>query len=161
MHAMRNMMDRLKLTVNADKTRICRVPDESFDFLGYTIGRWYSAKTGKAYIGTRPSKKRVAQLLRAISDATSRRWLWTDVQDRVRLLNQMMIGWANYFCLGPVDKAYRAVEWHARRRLRQWLCRKHQLRGMRVSRYSLEYLHGELGLARLKTRKRNFPWAKA
>ena len=30
---------KLKLTVNETKTRQCRVPDESFDFLGYTIGR--------------------------------------------------------------------------------------------------------------------------
>ena len=64
-------------------------------------------------------------------------------------------------CLGPVDKAYRAIDMHARYRLRRWLCRKHRVRDAGVSRYSLEYLHGKLGLARLITRKRNFPWAKA
>src|SRR5213079_2245045 len=42
-------------------------------------------------------------------------------------LNRTMIGWANYFCLGPVSKAYRAVERHSRKRLRQWLCAKHQI----------------------------------
>ena len=41
-------------------------------------------------------------------------------------LNRMMIGWANYFCLGPVSKAYSAVDLHARRRLRRWLCDKHE-----------------------------------
>ena len=40
-----------------------------------------------------------------------------------------MVGWANYFCLGPVSKAYAAVDNHARRRLRQWLCNKHKVQG--------------------------------
>ena len=52
---MRGMMQKLKLTLNETKTRLCRVPDASFNFLGYTIGRCYSPKTGRAYLGTRPS----------------------------------------------------------------------------------------------------------
>jgi len=34
---MRNMMSRLKLTVNENKTRVCRLPEEKFDFLGYSV----------------------------------------------------------------------------------------------------------------------------
>jgi len=37
MTAMREMMGRLKLTVNEEKTRLCRVPESSFDFLGYSV----------------------------------------------------------------------------------------------------------------------------
>jgi group II intron reverse transcriptase/maturase len=48
MTAMRNRMAKLKLTVSEAKTRLCRLPDETFDFLGYTIGRCYSKQTGKA-----------------------------------------------------------------------------------------------------------------
>ncbi len=39
-------MTKLKLTVNETKTRVCKLPDEKFDFLGYTFGRCYSPKTG-------------------------------------------------------------------------------------------------------------------
>jgi hypothetical protein len=35
-------MSKLKLTVNEEKTRICKVPEGEFDFLGYTFGRMYS-----------------------------------------------------------------------------------------------------------------------
>ncbi len=42
---------KLKLTVNETKTHVCRLPVESFDFLGYTFGRMYSPRTGGAYLG--------------------------------------------------------------------------------------------------------------
>jgi hypothetical protein len=48
---MREIMSRLKLTVNEEKTRICKVPDGDFDFLGYTFRRMYSATTGQARMG--------------------------------------------------------------------------------------------------------------
>ena len=34
-------MGKLKLTVNEEKTRICKVPEGEFDFLGYTFGRMF------------------------------------------------------------------------------------------------------------------------
>jgi RNA-directed DNA polymerase len=34
---MREIMARLKLTVNEEKTRICKVPESEFDFLGYSV----------------------------------------------------------------------------------------------------------------------------
>ena len=124
---MRAMMTKLKLTVNETKTRVSKLPEEKFDFLGYTFGRCYSPKTGRAYLGTVPSKKRVIRICQAISSETGRNKTLLAQETVVETLNRMMIGWANYFCLGPVSKAYRAVEQHARRRLRQWLCAKHQV----------------------------------
>jgi RNA-directed DNA polymerase len=59
MTVMPGMMSKLKLTVNETKTRLCRLPEESFDFLGYTIGRCHSLRTGEAYIGPRPSRKSI------------------------------------------------------------------------------------------------------
>src|SRR5689334_8764090 len=69
---MRDTMTKLKLTVNETKTRVCKLPEEKFDFLGYSFGRCYSPKTGRAYIGTTPSKKRVQRICQAISAATRR-----------------------------------------------------------------------------------------
>lgn len=59
MQAMRQLMERLKLTVNDDKTLLCRIPQERFDFLGYTFGRCHSRQSGRAYIGTRVAKKSI------------------------------------------------------------------------------------------------------
>jgi RNA-directed DNA polymerase len=159
MTTMRAMMQKLKLTVNEAKTHVCRLPDESFDFLGYTIGRCYSTRTGRAYLGTRPSRKKVLGLCREISEMTGRRWTLLDAADRVSRLNRMLVGWANYFCLGPVSKTYRSVDSHVRHRLRQWLCAKHKVQGQGTSQYPDEYLEQTLGLVKLQTRTRNFPWA--
>src|SRR6187401_2907133 len=60
---MRQLMGKLKLTVNEEKTRICKVPQGEFDFLGYTFGRMYSKTTGKAYLGMRPSKKSIRRMV--------------------------------------------------------------------------------------------------
>lgn len=161
MAAMKELMGVLKLTVNEQKTRLCHAPEESFDFLGYTIERCYWHRTGRTYIGTRPSRKRVARIRERIREITSVRWTWQSHEEVVARLNRLLVGWGNYFCLGPVSEAYRAVDQHSRQRLRQWLCRKHKVQGRGASRYPHEYLHKELGLVRLAVRTRSFPWANA
>ena len=161
MTAMRAMMDRLKLTVNDDKTRHCRIPQEHFDFLSYTFGRCYSSQSGRAYIGTRPSKTSITKVCRTLSVVTNRRRLLCDPEDQVETLNRVLVGWANYFCLGPVSKAYRAVDRHASERLRRWLRQKHKRPGQGTARFPDAYLYDVLGLQRLSVRTRNFPWAKA
>ncbi len=87
---------------------------------------------------------------------------WLDEDTQVNRLNRMLIGWANYFCLGRVRQAYSNVNYHAVKRLRQWLCHKHKVRGNQgTSRFSDKYLHDKLGLVRIETLIRNRPWAKA
>jgi len=156
---MRDIMTKLKLTVNETKTRVCKLPEENFDFLGYTFGRSFSSKTGRAYIGTVPSKKRVIRICETISEMTGRDQTLLDQETVVEKLNRTMIGWANYFCLGPVSKAYRAVDQHARKRLLQWLCAKHKVVWPGTKRFPQESLHEGLGLVCLTKRTRNFPWA--
>jgi group II intron reverse transcriptase/maturase len=159
--AMEAMMGKLKLRVNQQKTRICRVPEESFDFLGYTLGCCHRMQTGKAYIGTKPSKKRVARLCEKISQMTQRKWCWKETETLVGELNLVVKGWGNYFRLGSVSKAYRAVDGHARHRLRQWLRHKHKVQGRGRKRFKDEYLYQKLGLFRLERFSTNLPWAKA
>jgi RNA-directed DNA polymerase len=65
-------MGKLRLTVNQEKTRICKVPEGEFDFLRYTFGRMYSAKTGKARLGQRPSKKSIERMVEKVHALTDR-----------------------------------------------------------------------------------------
>src|SRR5437879_5494757 len=149
---MRVMMSKLKLTVNESKTRVCHLPEEKFEFLGYTFGRCYSMRKGRVFLGTVPSKKRVQRICRAISDETGRDTVWQDSKTTVARLNRMLIGWANYFCLGPVSKAYSAVDTHAHRRLRRWLGDKHKEPRPAYQRFQEASLHSVYGLVQLPHR---------
>ena len=160
LEAMTRIMGKLGLAVNERKTRLVRVPIGNFDFLGYTIGRFYG-KGGKPYIGTRPSKKAVKNLLRAIHDETTRQWYTSQPEVRTAVINQKLRGWAGYFDQGPVLKEYRTIQIYTERRLRRWLMRRRQKRGAGYRQYPDEYLYEKLGLIKLATSRADLSNAKA
>ncbi|WP_460428133.1 hypothetical protein, partial [Azotobacter armeniacus] len=70
---MRRLMAKLGLTVNEQKTRLVKLPEERFDFLGYTVGHFYGHQ-GKPYWGTAPSKKSIKRLKERVHAETTSRW---------------------------------------------------------------------------------------
>ena len=119
-------------------------------------------RTGRAFIGTRPSRKsNEGHLRRDQRDDAESAPIGNLQPQSLRKSIGSLRGWGNYFCLGAVSRAYRAVDNHARHRLRQWLNGKHRSRGVHPIRYPATYLHEELGLLQLERRTRNLPWAKA
>jgi group II intron reverse transcriptase/maturase len=156
---MREIMGQLKLTVNEEKTRICKAPEEEFDFLGYTFGRRYSPKTGRAYIALWPSKKSIRRMVEKIHELTDRKTGWQGTTVLVGRLNRMLRGWANYFSIGSTSRAYRALDSYTALRLRRWLRCKHKLRGRKGGAYPLPHLYGYFGLLSLSGRDQS--WANA
>ena len=150
MTVMRGMMSKLKLTVNETKTRLCRLPEETFDFLGYTLGRNHDRRTGAPYLGPRPSSKKIQRLCREISAITTRRTTWLEVDEQIGRINAKLRGWSNYFRIGTIQPAYRAVNSHSRFRVRQWLCVKFKVQGQGRTRFPDEHLYQELHLYQLR-----------
>jgi hypothetical protein len=142
---MRELMARLGLEVNEEKTRLVQVPGGTFDFLGYTFGRFYG-KEGRPYIGTKISKKAISRVLAKIHDETSRRWNLDPPEKRVEEINRILRGWCGYFDQGPIYEPYRRLRKYTERRLRRWLMLKHKRRGTGYGQYPDAFLYEKLGL---------------
>lgn len=158
--AMTQIMGKIGLQVNEEKTRLVRVPGENFNFLGYTIGRFYG-KAGKPFIGTRPSRKAVMRLLREIHEQTSRQWNASEPEVRIKVLNAKIGGWAGYFNQGPVVHIYKRIQTYTDGRLRRWLMRRRKKRGTGYRQYPDEVLYGKLGLIQLPKSQADLSKAKA
>ena len=158
---MRELMSKLKLTVNEEKTRICTVPEGEFDFLGYTFGRLYSARTGQARLGYRPSKKSIKRVIERVHALTAEAMAWQEATALVGKLNRTLRGWANYFQVGTVNKAYRAIDSYTTTRLSRWLRNKHKVRRRGYGPYPPSHLYETMGLVRLSRLGHNVSWVKA
>lgn len=158
---MREIMGKLRLTVNEEKTRLCKVPEGEFDFLGYTFGRRYSAVTGKARIALWPSKKSIRRMVEKVHALTDLKTGWQETTELVGRLNRTLRGWANYFSVGTVRRAYRALDSYTATRLRRWLRNKYKLRRRSGGTYPLPHLYGYFGLVSLSGRDRGWTCVKA
>jgi len=143
------VMTKLGLTLNEAKTSLKNARQESFDFLGYTLGPQRYRKDGHWYLGASPSKKSVQRIKTKIGDMLipGNKGAWPTVRDR---LNRLLVGWSAYFGYGTRLQAYRAVDHHVYDRVRHFLARRHKVPGRGTRQFSRNDVFGELGVLLLR-----------
>jgi len=157
---MEALMTRLGLEVNKAKTRIARLLEESFDFLGYTVGGFYG-KDGRIYIGTRLSQKAVRSLLKRIHERTTPQWYADTPPSTVARINTLLRGWCGYFNQGPIMATGERIRRYTEMRLRRWLMRRSGYRGTGLHQFPTKYLFETLGLYDVRVRRSDPSNAKA
>ena len=141
------------LTLNETKTCVRNGRKERFDFLGYSFGPDRSRKTGRWYLGAKPSKKSVRRLKDKVR-AHLRSGNKDPLPEVVRGLNRLLSGWAEYFSYGSIFVPYRSVDAYVYERTRNFLRRRHKVSTRGTRAFGWEKIFGSLGVLSLDAHRR-------
>jgi group II intron reverse transcriptase/maturase len=154
----KRVLEDLGLTLNEEKTCVVDARQESFNFLGFTIGMRQSRRTGRIYPHVEPSKKARKQIRSEIKRLTTEQYSAVPTEVMIRRINEAARGWVGYFRYGNCTKALVTLKRYLIYRVRIYLRRKHHYRSFGYKKYPDRYYYDSLGLYKVLTKA---PWAKA
>lgn len=145
MDRLREILGKLDLELNEEKSRVVDAEKDSFDFLGFTFRRiWHrSGKKRMTYFyPSTKSQRRLREKLRHILNPLAP----VQLADRILRTNQVLRGWVNYFRVGNSYRVFHDVKHYAEIKVRRALQRKAKRYGCGWNRYPRESLYRTLGL---------------
>jgi len=95
----RQVLARMELKLNEEKSRVVDARQGSFDFLGFTFSRKKSVKTGRVITLVEPARKSEEQFRDEVRAMTSRKSHCVPQGEVVERVNRYVRGWVNYFHL--------------------------------------------------------------
>jgi len=135
--AARRLIQALGLTLNEEKTRLCKAGQDPFNFLGYTFERLYSFG-GRPYLGTRPADKSVKKFRETVRELTASDQVSKEAGTVAAAVNAVIRGYWNYYSWGTSSSLRWQLNQYVRERMKIWVLRKHtkprKRKGMRRSR---------------------------
>lgn len=150
---LKQILERMELILNPDKTRIVDVFQERFDFLGFEIQMGKSRRTGNHYAHVQPSKKAIKTIKDRVTDLTERNRTRLPLEVVVTEVNRTVRGWVNYFHFRNCSKVLEHVRGHVEERLRTHLRKRHKVRNRRegYARFGNRVLYAQYGLYKVPT----------
>jgi len=128
MIVLRQILERLELTLNEAKTQVVNAYKGKFDFLGFTIGMEKSRRTGKLYPHVQPSKKTEQKVKDRITELTKRERTIMPLEWVVKEVNAMVRGWVGYFHYRNCSQTLGRIRNHLEQRLNTHLRKRHKVR---------------------------------
>ena len=119
-----SFMSRIKLELHPIKTRLVKMENEGFDFLGYHFRKSRSKNSGKLLPYYWPSRKAMKVIRHKVREATSRKMYRLSLDMVVTGLNPVIRGWRNYFEMGNSTKKLQELDCYTRNRLYRFNCKR-------------------------------------
>jgi group II intron reverse transcriptase/maturase len=132
MAVLRQILERLKLTLNETKTKIVNAHKGRFDFLGFSIYMGESRRTGSLYPNVKPSKKSLQTIKDRITDLTRENRTSRPLEWIVNEVNATVRGWVGYFHYRNSVTAQKKLRFHLEERLIAHLRKRHKVRDRKV-----------------------------
>lgn len=141
LEAFEAIAQRMGLTINREKTRITKLT-EGFDFIGFHFVKRRSPNSGKLSIYIFPSKQAQRNIRRQIKSFTKRRAPIMPAE-YVKLVNQTVRGWVNYYRHTNASDAFRALQRFINIRFRRYLNYRSKGRGFGWKKYPNATLYAQ------------------
>lgn len=145
---LKNILGKLDLQLNENKTEIKDARTEKFNFLGFQIGLVKGQRSGKQFPLIEPSPKSMKAVKQKIKFYTRREMNPVPINDIVKILNATVRGWSNYFHYGHGHRKIKQVKFYMEESLRSQLRYRHKVknRGASYNKFPRTYLYDFLGL---------------
>ncbi|MGH7142497.1 MAG: group II intron reverse transcriptase/maturase [Planctomycetota bacterium] len=124
LEAARAILTKMGLRLNDEKTRTGRAWYQTFNFLGYTFGKLYTAG-GKAYLGFTPSGKSIQRYRDTVRQLTAKDQALKSAEAVAEALNRLTRGFWNYFNVGTTMENRRGLDKFLFDRTVRWAKRKY------------------------------------
>jgi group II intron reverse transcriptase/maturase len=152
---MKVVLGDLGLTLNEEKTKVVDARQESFTFLGFSIGMKRGQKSGRLFPLVEPSKKAMKHIRSQIKQVTTEQYSAIPTEAVIQRVNEVVRGWVGYFYYGNCTKPMSALRDYLVYRIRVYLRRKHHYRSYGYTMYPNSYYFESLGLYEVPTKA---PW---